>query len=186
MKLPIYGYGHSVLKKVCEPIDSVDEEIEKLIEDMWETMYNAQGVGLAAPQIGKPIRIFLIDTIQTESEDSEFKGIKKVFINAEMIEEKGKEWPYEEGCLSIPDVRADVMRNANILIKYQDENLKVHEDTFDGINARVIQHEYDHIEGILFTTKIKPLKRRLIKRKLEAIGSGNVQVDYRMRFSKKK
>lgn len=185
MKLPIYAYGHSVLKKMCDPIEEIDDEIKQLIEDMWETMYHAQGVGLAGPQIGKGLRIFVIDTIQTESEeDKGFKGIKKVFINAEMVEEHGKEWPYEEGCLSIPDVRADVIRNEKILIKYQDENLEVHEESFDGINARVIQHEYDHIEGILFTSKIKPLKRRLIKRKLDAISVGNVKVEYRMRFKK--
>lgn len=186
MKLPIYGYGHPVLKKVCDPLEEQTEELNILIENMWETMYNAQGVGLAAPQIGKAIRIFLIDTQQTESEEEpKFKGIKKVFINAEMIEEKGKEWPYEEGCLSIPDVRADVMRNEEILIKYQDENFETHEERFSGINARVIQHEYDHIEGVLFISKIKPLKRRLIKRKLDAISAGNVKVDYRMRFKKR-
>jgi len=155
-----------------------------LIENMWETMYNADGVGLAAPQIGKSIRLFLIDTIQVMDEGEEDKGIKKVFINAQILEEEGDLWAYEEGCLSIPNIRGDVERNKVIKIKYLDESFNEHVETIEGINARVIQHEYDHIEGLLFTEKLKPLKKRMIKRKLEAIKKGNIQVEYRMKFPK--
>lgn len=183
MILPIYALGQKVLKKKAVAIDSEYEEFEDLISNMWETMYNAQGVGLAAPQIGKSIRVFLIDTVQLEDEEKDFTGVKKAFINAEILEEKGKKWTYEEGCLSIPNIRGDVEREAEITIKYVDENFEEHTESYDGINARVIQHEYDHIEGKLFTEKLKPLKKRMIKRKLEAIKKGQVSVDYRMRFS---
>ncbi len=183
MILPIVAFGTPVLKKKAKNIKNDHEGLKELIGNMWETMYNAKGVGLAAPQIGKRIRIFLIDTIQLEEEESELKeGVKQVFINAEILEEEGESWLYEEGCLSIPHIRGDVERLPNITIKYFDEDFVEHTKKFEGINARVIQHEYDHIEGILFTTKLKPLKRRLIKRKLEAIKKGSVKVDYRMRF----
>jgi len=183
MILPIVAFGTPVLKKKAKDISKEYEGLDELLENMWETMYNAKGVGLAAPQIGKQIRIFLIDTIQLEEEESDLKdGIKQVFINAEILEEEGEVWLYEEGCLSIPHIRGDVERQPNITIKYLDENFVEHTKKFEGINARVIQHEYDHIEGILFTTKLKPLKRRLIKRKLESIKKGNVKVDYRMKF----
>lgn len=182
MILPIVAYGHPVLKKKCTEIDEMNEEVTTLISNMWETMYNAQGVGLAAPQIGKAIRLFMIDTTQAEDDKSDLVGVKKVFINAQIIDESGKKWSYEEGCLSIPNIRADVERLPEIRIRYQDDKLNTVEEKYDGINARVIQHEYDHIEGILFTTKIKPLKKRLIKRKLEAISSGKIDLDYRMKF----
>jgi len=184
MILPIIAYGHSVLKKVAVDIDKDFEGLNTLIENMWETMYNADGVGLAAPQIGKSIRLFLIDTIQVMDEGEEDKGIKKVFINAQILEEEGDLWAYEEGCLSIPNIRGDVERNKVIKIKYLDESFNEHVETIEGINARVIQHEYDHIEGLLFTEKLKPLKKRMIKRKLEAIKKGNIQVEYRMKFPK--
>jgi len=182
MLLPIYGYGMPVLKKVGVEIDKDYEGLEKLIADMWDTMYFAQGIGLAAPQIGRAIRLFLVDTAQIMDEGEEDKGIKKVFINAQILEESGEEWPYEEGCLSIPDVRGDVLRQPQIRIRYQDENFGTHEETFDGINARVIQHEYDHIEGILFTELLKPIKKKRIKRRLDNIRKGAIRVDYKMKF----
>lgn len=182
MILPIVAYGHPVLKKVAKPIDKDYEGLNELIDRMWETMYNAEGVGLAAPQIGKSIRLFLIDTVQVMEEGCESDGIKRAFINAEILEETGDSWAYEEGCLSIPNIRGDVERLPSIKIKYLDQDFNEHVEEIDGINARVIQHEYDHIEGKLFTEKLKPLKKRLIKRKLEAIKKGNVKVEYRMKF----
>lgn len=185
MLLPIHGYGLPVLKKVAEEIEEDYPDLEKLIQDMWDTMYYAQGVGLAAPQIGKSIRLFLVDTIQVMKEGEEDKGIKQVFINAEIIEETGKEWAYEEGCLSIPDVRGDVERKPTIRIQYEDENFVTHEKVFEGMNARVIQHEYDHTEGILFTELLKPLRKRMLKKRLENIKKGNIKADYKMKFAGK-
>jgi len=182
MLLPIYAYGQPVLKKVGEDIDKDYEGLSDLLTNMWETMYNADGVGLAAPQIGKAIRIFLVDTVQTMEEGDEDKGIKMAFINAHIVEETGEPWSYEEGCLSIPNIRGDVSRPEQVTIKWVDEEWNEHEQTFEGINARVIQHEYDHIEGKLFTEQLKPLKKKLIKRKLEAIKKGNVKAHYRMKF----
>ena len=194
MIYPIYGYGHSVLKKVAEDIDENFEGLAKLVEDMFETMYDSNGVGLACPQIGKSIRIFIIDTIQLEDDEEEtaqklkdgeipFKnGVRKAFINPIIVEETGKEWEYEEGCLSIPDVTGDVSRKPKVVIEYYNEKFELLEETYDGMNARVIQHEYDHLEGILFTEHLKPLKRRLIKRKLENIKKGKIDVDYKMKF----
>jgi len=183
MILSIYAYGQSVLKKKAVAIEKDYPELDVLLENMWKTMYNAKGVGLAAPQIGMSIRLFLIDTLQLNEEgEKNPTGFKKVFINAEMIEEVGKPWEDEEGCLSIPDVRGDVSRPEQITIKYQDENFETHTETFNGIDARVIQHEYDHIEGVLFTEKLKPIKKRLVRRKLEFIKKGKVSPDYKMRF----
>ena len=184
MILPIYAFGQPVLKKVAAPITAEYPELKELLENMWETMYNAQGVGLAAPQIGKSIRLFLVDTDQLEKEDAKEVGIKQVFINAQKIEEAGKPWDYEEGCLSIPNIRGDVKRPAQLKIRFMDENFVEHEKVFSGLNARVIQHEYDHIDGILFTELLKPLKRRRVKRKLENIKKGAVDADYRMKFIK--
>lgn len=186
MILPIYAYGQPVLKKVASVITPDYPELKRLIDDMWETMYHADGVGLAAPQVGLPIRLFVIDTLQIESEEDEGSkgtGFKKVFINARKVEETGKPWAYEEGCLSIPKIRGDVERPDTIRLHYMDENFVEHEETFDSVNARVIQHEYDHIEGILFTERLKPLKKRLIQRKLEDIRIGKVHTDYKMKFS---
>lgn len=182
MILPVYAYGQPVLTKVAKEITADYPELEKLLADMWETMYHASGVGLAAPQIGRSIRIFLVDTKQYEEDGEDLQGIKKAFINAEIIEETGKEWDYEEGCLSIPNIRGDVSRLDTVTIRYVDEEFKEHTETFDGINARVIQHEYDHIEGVLFTSKLKPLKRKLVTRKLDNIRKGKVKADYRLRF----
>ena len=181
MVLPIVAYGHPVLKKKGIELEKDYANLDSLLENMWETMYNANGIGLAAPQVGLGVRLFLIDTIQMFEKEPE-KGIKKAFINPEIIEEDGKPWSYEEGCLSIPHVRADVSRLSKIRISYFDENFKKHIEEYDDINARVIQHEYDHIEGKLFTEKLKPLKKRMLKRKLEAIRTGNVRTDYRMKF----
>ena len=184
MILPIYAYGQPVLKKVAEPIDADYEGLAELVENMWETMYNAEGVGLAAPQIGKGIRLFVVDSKQMQEEGEEEKGLKQVFINAEKLDETGAPWGFEEGCLSIPDVRGEVQRPAELHIRFQDENFETHELTLTGMNARVVQHEYDHIEGKLFTEYLKPLKRRLIKRKLDNIKKGKITQRYRMRFKK--
>jgi len=182
MILPIYAYGHPVLKKVCQEIQPGHDGLNALLDNMWETMYNAKGIGLAAPQIGKDVRIFMADTKQLEDEEKDLIGIKKCFINAIILEEYGDEESFEEGCLSIPDVRGDVMRKPNIKIKYQDENFEEHIESFSGINARVIQHEYDHIQGRLFTELLQPLRKRRVKRRLESIKKGNVVAEYRMKF----
>lgn len=192
MVLPVVAYGHPVLRKMGEDIDADYPELDKLIADMWETMYHANGVGIAAPQIGKAIRLFVIDTVQIVEEFDEEdkrkypneKPYKGVFINAEKIEEGGKPWLYNEGCLSIPKVREDVNRAATVTLRYQDEHFNEHEATFDGITARVILHEYDHIDGKLFIDYLPPLKKRLIKKKLDDISGGKVKVDYRMIFPK--
>lgn len=184
MILPIYAFGHKVLKQVAKPINKDYPDFKLLLENMFDTMYNASGVGLAAPQIGKSIRLFIIDTIQLQEEGkSTFEGRKQAFINPEMIIEEGDMWNYEEGCLSIPHIRGDVKRNKNITIKYLDESFNEKIESFDGVNARVIQHEYDHVEGILFTEKLKPLKKKLIKKKLEKIKSGKVNAEYRLKFT---
>lgn len=189
MILPIVAYGDPVLRKKCTDIDADYPNLEELISDMWETMYNASGVGLAAPQIGKPIRLFLVDTSPfaedeelSEAEREALKDFKRVFINARMESETGKKWAFNEGCLSIPDIREDVSRQDTITLSYLDADFKPHTQTFDGLLARVIQHEYDHIEGILFTDKISSLKRRLLKGKLANISKGKIAVDYKMRF----
>ncbi len=182
MILPIIAYGHPVLKKIAVEVDQDNATLPELIADMWETMYNAQGVGLAAPQIGQSIRLFIIDTEQVMNEGEENNGIKQTFINAQILEETGNEWAYEEGCLSIPNIRGDVQRKKSIQIEYYDEEFNKQSQSFSGINARVIQHEYDHIEGKLFLDYLKPVKKRLIKRKLESIRKGVVDVDYKMKF----
>jgi len=184
MILPIYAYGQKVLKRKAKEIDANYEDLSVLLENMWETMYNAKGVGLAAPQIGKSIRIFLVDTVQMEDDEKDMTGIKKIFINPEILEESGVEKAYEEGCLSIPDIRGDVKRLSEIKVVYYDENFQKFEEAYDGITARVIQHEYDHIEGKLFTEMLPPLRKQLVKRKLENIKKGKVRADYRMRFAK--
>ncbi len=189
MILPIVAFGDPVLKKKGKIITKDYPELENLIANMYETMYNAYGVGLAAPQIGLAIRLFLVDTSPfaeeesfDEDEKAELKNFKQTFINAEILEEDGDEWVFNEGCLSIPRVREDVFRKPKITIKYQDENFKEHTKTFDGLIARVIQHEYDHIEGVLFTDKLSSFKRRLIKGKLQNISKGKIEVDYKMKF----
>ena len=193
MILPIVAYGDPVLKKVADKIDKDYPNLSELIENMYETMYNAYGVGLAAPQIGLSIRLFLVDASPfaddeelTEDERESLKDFKKTFINAKILEEEGDEWVFSEGCLSIPDIREDIFRKPKLTIQYQDENFNTYTETYDGLIARVIQHEYDHIEGILFTDKLSSLKKRLIKGKLNNISQGKIKVDYRMKFPKEK
>lgn len=193
MILPIVAYGDPVLKKKGKEISKDYPKLKELLDNMYETMYNAFGVGLAAPQIGLPIRLFLVDTSpfaedpDLAPEDQEaLKDFKRTFINPEIVNEEGDEWAFNEGCLSIPDVREDVFRKPEITISYVDENFKPHTETFDGLIARVIQHEYDHIEGILFTDKLSSLKKRLIKGKLSNISKGKINVDYKMRFPNQK
>lgn len=182
MILPIVAYGDKILKKVAHDIDPNNKDLKKLIVDMFETMYQAKGVGLAAPQVGKSVRLFIVDTHSFEEDDKKFTGTKKAFINPIIVEEHGEKWNFNEGCLSIPGIREDVSRQPDIVIEYYDEDFNLVEETYTGLNARVIQHEYDHIEGILFTDKINPLKRNLLKNKLNNIAKGNVKVDYKMKF----
>ena len=190
MILPIRAFGDPVLRKKGQPIDKDYPKLKELISNMFETMYDANGIGLAAPQIGLDIRLFIVDVSPlAEDEDyeavaSELKNFKKVFINAKILEESGEEWKFNEGCLSIPDVREDIKRKETILIQYFDENFVQHTDTFSDIRARVIQHEYDHIEGILFTDHLSALKKKLVKGKLNKISVGDINVNYKMRFPK--
>ena len=193
MTLPIVAYGDPVLRKVGKEIDADYPNLKKLIANMWETMYLANGVGLAAPQVNVPIRLFLVDTTPfaddeelSEEEQKSLDGFKKVFINAFVDQEIGEEWTFNEGCLSIPDIREDVKRKDTITISYLDENFENKKETYNGILARVIQHEYDHIEGILFTDKLSPLKKGLLKGRLANISKGKIKVDYRMQFPEMK
>jgi peptide deformylase len=183
MKLPIVAYGDPVLRKVAKDIDPDYPDLGELIKNMFDTMYGANGVGLAAPQIGLAIRLFVIDSGADDEEDEEsIPRFKKVFINAHILGESGKKWDFNEGCLSIPDIREDVSRLDTIRISYVDENWKQHEETYDGVIARIIQHEYDHIEGKLFTDKLSPLRKTMLKSRLDAISKGQIKVDYKMRF----
>ena len=189
MILPIRAYGDPVLRKVGKDITKDYPQLDELISNMKETMKNAQGVGLAAPQIGKDIRLFLIDASpfaesdELEEEEKQFlKEFNRTFINAKIIEEEGDEWAFNEGCLSIPNINEDVFRNETIHIEYEDENFEKKKDTLSGLAARIFQHEYDHIEGVLFTDKLSSLKKRLLKKKLENISKGKVDIGYRMKF----
>ncbi|MES2620718.1 MAG: peptide deformylase [Bacteroidota bacterium] len=184
MVLPIVAYGDPVLRKIGVAVAKDYPQLEKLIDDMFETMEKSRGVGLAAPQINKAIRLFVVDSNKMYDEDEKPEGIREVFINAKMIEELGKEWIYEEGCLSIPSIREDVSRKEKIKIEYYDRAFKKQVKEFTGLTARVIQHEYDHIEGKLFIDHIKPLKRTLLRGKLDKISKGIVDVEYKMRFPK--
>lgn len=188
MILSIVAYGDPVLRKVGVDIDRNYPDLQKLIADMYETMEKAKGVGLAAPQIGKSIRLFVVDgsPFAEDDEHPELKDFRKIFINAHIISEEGDEWPYSEGCLSIPKIREDVKRKPTVKLKYQDENFNQHEETFVGIPARIIQHEYDHIEGKLFIDRINTLRRTLLKSRLSDITKGNVDVEYKMKFPAKK
>jgi peptide deformylase len=203
MILPIVAYGDPVLRKVARDIPQDYANLQSLVDDMFETMYAAPGVGLAAPQIGLDIRLFVVDSAYVlkkeegtpdideapvdadDEEDNQFEGevgIKKAFINAKMLKEYGKSWPYNEGCLSIPGIREDVLRLDNIVIEYYDEQFNKYTEEYSGFTARVIQHEYDHIQGILFTDKLNPIKKRFLKNKLENISKGFVDVKYKMKF----
>jgi peptide deformylase len=195
MILPIVAYGSPVLRKVCKDITHDYPNLDKLLVDMWETMYSSNGVGLAAPQVNHDIRLFIIDSEQVfrnmEADDEKEKidypdkpGIKGAFINAHIVELDGTPWAYNEGCLSIPKIREDITRHEEVTLQYVDEGFKPHTKTFNGITARIILHEYDHIEGKLFIDYLKPLKRKLLKRKLDDITKGKIKVDYRMAFPK--
>lgn len=199
MILPIVAYGTPVLRKVAVEISKDYPQLEQFIADMFETMYASSGVGIAAPQVGRSVRIFLVDTSPfvngdreegeedeyTEEEREQLMNLKKVFINAKMIQEEGEEWSFNEGCLSIPKIREDVFRKPKIRIQYYDEHFNFFDETYEGIAARVIQHEYDHIEGKLFTDRINPLRRRLLTGKLNDISKGKVSVNYKMQFPNK-
>ena len=197
MILPIVAYGDPILKREAEEIDKNYPELDVLIADMYETMYNASGIGLAAPQIGKSIRLFIVDGtsfVEDDEDDDDdeadirTKGMetfKKVFINPIIEEESGEEWGFREGCLSIPDFREEVFRKEKVLISYYDQNWELKEETYEGYSARIIQHEYDHLEGVLFTDHLSPLKKRLITKRLSNISKGVVKVDYKMKFPAK-
>lgn len=185
MIYPIVAYGDPVLRKVAAELTKENpKDLPKLIADMFDTMHNAEGIGLAAPQIGLSLRLFVVDGSGTE--DEEIKDFKKVFINPTILEEAGDKWGFEEGCLSIPSIREEVQRQAQVRIRYYDENWELHEETYDGMKARVIQHEYDHIQGVLFIDHINSLKKRLIQGKLTKITKGDVKHTYRMRFPQSK
>ena len=181
---PIVAYGSSILKRKAKTIDADYPGLQELISNMYETMYHCSGVGLAAPQINIPIRLFVVDGAPFSEDDSQLLNFKKVFINPVMVNEKGEVWKFNEGCLSIPGIREDVERKPEIRIRYSDENFNEQEESFTGIAARIIQHEYDHIEGILFTDRLSPFKRQILKGKLADISKGKVNVDYRMKFTK--
>jgi peptide deformylase len=182
MVFPVVAYGHPTLRKVAAEIDKDYPNLNEFIDNMFETMYASAGIGLAAPQVNKPIRIFLVDASPLAGEQPELADFKKVFINPTIIEETGEDWTYNEGCLSLPDLREDVTRKRVVRVQYYDEEWNFHDETFDGMPARIIQHEYDHLEGTLFVDRINPLRRMLLKRKLTDIAKGNIDVSYKMIF----
>jgi len=184
MIYPIVIYGSPVLRKVAQEIDKDYPALDKFVEDIWETMYHSDGLGLAAPQVGKSIRLFVIDGAPLAQDEPALENFKKVFINAKIVEKSDDESAINEGCLSIPLLREDVVRPQKIRMEYFDEDFNFHDEWFDGMAARVVQHEYDHIEGILFTDKVAPIKKRLIKGKLQAISKGKFDVDYKVRLPK--
>ena len=197
MILPIIAYGDSMLRKKAAEITADYSGLKQLIDDMQETMRSASGIGLAAPQVGKSIRLFIVDTVtalkhireDADKKDNRFmneEGIQRIFINAKQVHKNGSPWPYNEGCLSIPKIREDIERPDEITLEYFDENFQPHKETFTGLAGRVVQHEYDHIEGILFVDYLKPLKKRLLKKKLDNISKGIVDVDYKMKFPARK
>ena len=179
MVYPIVIYGHPILRKVAEDIDKDYPDLDQLINDLFETLYRSEGLGLAAPQVGKSIRIFVIDGKPVGEDEPELADFKKVFINAHLIEKYGDFELMTEGCLSIPNLREEVNRESHIRLTYYDENWQFHDDAYNGFKARIIQHEYDHLEGILFTDKVNPLRKRLLKGKLNAISKGKFEVDYK-------
>jgi peptide deformylase len=182
MRLPIIAYGDPILRKKASDITADYPDLNILIENMFETMHGANGIGLAAPQIGLPIRLFVIDASGYDEDDTQLKDFKKVFINATIVEESGEKWDFNEGCLSIPDIREDISRHKKLTIAYYNEHWQYFKTSFTGIAARIIQHEYDHIEGKLFIDKLSPLRKTLLKNRLEAISKGDVKVNYKMKF----
>jgi peptide deformylase len=179
MIYPIVVYGHPVLKKVASDIEKDEPDLEQFVGDMFETLYQAEGLGLAAPQVGKSLRLFVIDGAPVAEDEPELADFKRVFINAQITEKDGEVVPMNEGCLSIPNIREEVRRDSRIRITYYDENWEFHDEEFEGYKARIIQHEYDHLDGILFVEKINPLKKQLIKGKLNDISKGKFDVDYK-------
>ena len=185
MIYPIVAYGDPILRKVAEPISADYPKLNEIIQNMFDTMHRSNGIGLAAPQIGLSIRLFLVDATPYENDERDLDGFKQVFINAQILEEEGKKWKCSEGCLSIPGIREDVDRNPNITVRYMDENFVEHTESYTGMRARIIQHEYDHIEGILMTDRLTPIKKQLLKGRLNDIMKGRTDADYKMRFYKK-
>ena len=186
MVLPIVAYGHPNLRKVSEEIDEDYEGLNELIENMFETMYHSEGVGLAAPQVNRNIRLFIVDASPFEKDNPELRDFRKVFINPIITEETGTEWEFAEGCLSIPDIREEVIRKPRVRIEYYDRDFNFHDETYEGMAARIIQHEYDHLEGVLFVDHISNLRKMLLKRRLNDISTGNIDVDYKMIFPSRK
>ena len=186
MVYPIVAYGHPNLRKVSAEIDGQYPELSRLIEDMFETMYASEGVGLAAPQINRNIRLFVIDTEPFVNDDKGQERLKKVFINPQIIEEEGEEWAFNEGCLSLPEIREEVERKPRVRIRYYDQDFNSHDEVYEGIMARIIQHEYDHLDGVLFVDRISNLRKMLLKRRLNDIATGNIDVEYKMIFPSKK
>jgi peptide deformylase len=182
MKYPVTVYGDPLLRKRAKPIEKDHEGLNEIIANMWETMYESDGVGLSAPQVGLSIRLFLVDASSGADEEPELKDFRKVFINPEIIEKSGEEWILNEGCLSLPEIREDVSRPDRVLLKYLDENFEPHQEEFKGYAGRIIQHEYDHLEGILFIDHLSPLRKRLLKSKLRSIATGKVQPHYRIKI----
>ena len=186
MILPVFAYGSRVLKQVASEIDANDSSLNELIDNMFETMYQSEGLGLAAPQIGESLRLFIIDASPMAEDDETLQDFKQVFINAQIVEEEGDFWSFNEGCLSVPGVREDIKRKSKIRMTYVDENFKSHDEYFDGIKARIIMHEYDHLEGKLFVDRVSPIRKRLLKSKLNGIMKGDVDIKYKMKFPVKK
>ncbi len=186
MILPIYAYGDPVLRQEGKEISADYPKLKELIANMFETMYSSHGVGLAAQQIGLPIRLFVVDGTPFAEEDPQLDGFKRVFINAYIVDEEGDQWEFEEGCLSIPTIREKVKRHGTITLEYMDENFQLKEEKFNGLAARIIQHEHDHTDGILFVDHINQFRRSLLAKKLNDISRGKVEADYRMRFPKKR
>lgn len=186
MILPIVAYGHPTLRRIAAEIERGHPGLDELIDNMFETMYQSEGVGLAAPQVNQSIRLFIVDASPFEQDNPDFKGFKKIFINPYIIEESGEEWAFNEGCLSIPEIREDVMRKPRVRIQYQDRDFNSFDEIYEGIPARIIQHEYDHLEAKLFVDRINPLRKILLKRKLNDISTGNIEAKYRMIFPGKK
>lgn len=184
MIYPIVVYGSPILRRIAKDLDKNDKELPQLIADMWETMYFSDGVGLAAPQIGKSVRLFVIDTSDLSEDDPSLKGFKKAFINPKIVSLHGDIWTYGEGCLSLPKIREDIERRSKVRIQYYDENWEYHDEEYDGVKARVIEHEYDHLEGKLFVDYLTPLKKKLLKGKLTDITKGKVDVDYKIKVLK--
>lgn len=185
MIYPIVAYGDPILRKVAEPIGADYPKLNEIIQNMFDTMHRSNGIGLAAPQIGLSIRLFVVDATPYENDERDLDGFKHVFINAQILEEEGKKWKCSEGCLSIPGIREDVDRMPNITIRYMDENFAEHTESFTGMRARIIQHEYDHLEGVLLTDRLSPIKKQMLKGRLNDIMKGRTDADYKMRFYKK-